>query len=136
MNRLLALTLSVFMLALGGANDAWASGDYHGHGGHHGHYGHHSYHGHHGGHFRSSFGIFLGDPFWWGPRPYYRPYPLPYYQPQTIVIEREPPVYVQRQPPALWYYCPSPAGYYPYVQNCAQQWVSVDPQSVPPGPAR
>jgi len=98
---------------------------------------------------RSSFNFYygagFGDPFWWGPRPYWQPYPpLYYYEPRTVIIEREPPVYIQRQPPvtapppaqpqAMWYYCPNPAGYYPYVPNCSQQWVAVDPRSVPPAP--
>lgn len=31
-----------------------------------------------------------------------------------------------------WYYCKSPPGYYPYVQNCASQWQPV-PAGAPPG---
>ena len=104
------------------------------------------------GHVRSSVGIYLGgpvyaDPFWGPPRwGYYSPW---YYDPppRTVIIEREPTVYIQRPaaapapapqtPPApaapqLWYYCPSPAGYYPYVPQCQQQWVPVDPASLPP----
>lgn len=98
----------------------------------------------------TSFGLYLGgpvyaDPFW-GPRPYY--YSPWYYDPppRTVIIEREPTVYIQRDepPPApapqaaapaapqLWYYCPKPAGYYPYVPQCDQQWVPVDPRNLPP----
>ncbi len=113
---------------------------------------------HHGGYYadrgrsRASFGLYLGgpvyaDPFW-GPRPYY--YSPWYYEPtpRTVIIEREPTVYIQRdapQPapapapqaaapaaPQLWYYCPKPAGYYPYVPQCDQQWVPVDPRNLPP----
>lgn len=127
---LLALSLAAFADGHGG----------HGGGGHgHGGYGH----GGHGGHFRGSIGFYYNDPFWWGPRPYYDPFFYrPYvYEPPTVIVERSPPVYVQRQPavpapaPAAansWYYCPNPAGYYPYVQNCSQPWVPVDPQSVSP----
>jgi|LNFM01.1.fsa_nt_gb hypothetical protein len=96
-------------------------------------------------HSRASFGFHFGGPFYdpfWDPWPYYRPFPPAYYQPRTVIIEREPPVYVQRQPapaptqaqaPAtIWYYCQSPAGYYPHVPRCNQQWIPVDPSTVPP----
>lgn len=111
-------------------------------------------HGH--GHVRSSVGIYVGgpywggywgDPFWYGPR-YGWPYSPYYYDPfpRTVVIEREPPVYIQREQvqtapaapaasvnqPSLWYYCPKPAGYYPYVPKCDQAWIPVDPRTVPP----
>jgi len=33
---------------------------------------------------------------------------------------------------AYWYYCTSPAGYYPYVQSCNQAWIPVVPQAPPP----
>jgi hypothetical protein len=23
---------------------------------------------------------------------------------------------------ALWYYCPNPSGYYPYVKSCSEPW--------------
>lgn len=105
--------------------------------------------GHHGYRSRTSVGIYLGgpiyaDPFWGPPRwGYYSPW---YYDspPRTVIIEREPTVYIQQPAPApapqaqapaaptLWYYCPSPAGYYPYVPQCQQQWVPVDPASLPP----
>jgi hypothetical protein len=96
--------------------------------------------GHHS-HFSFSYGAGFGNPYWWGAGPYWQPYPY-YYEPRTIIIEREPPVYIQRQAPApaqlpaqsTWYYCPNPVGYYPYVPNCSQQWVAVDPRSVPPAP--
>ena len=35
-------------------------------------------------------------------------------------------------PGQYWYYCPSPAGYYPYVQRCSAPWQPVPP-SPPPG---
>jgi hypothetical protein len=38
-----------------------------------------------------------------------------------------PPGYAAATQP--WYYCQSPAGYYPYVQQCAGAWQPVAPQS-------
>lgn len=101
------------------------------------------------GHARSHFDFYIGGPLWLGPGPVYRHHTY-YYGPQTIIIEREPPVYIQRQPTysttpppqtaaptaQVWYYCTDPAGYYPYVSNCAQPWVSVDPSSVQAPPNR
>ncbi|MGE0486926.1 MAG: hypothetical protein AB7Q81_22440 [Gammaproteobacteria bacterium] len=99
---------------------------------------------------RSHFDFYFGSPGWWGPS-YYRPWPpYYYYEPRTVIIEREPPVYIQRPmpqvapapapapqaAPRVWYYCPNPAGYYPYVQNCPQPWVSVDPSTVAPPPGQ
>jgi hypothetical protein len=44
-----------------------------------------------------------------------------------------PPASVQAAAPTTyWYYCTSPAGYYPYVQSCNQAWIPVVPQSAPP----
>lgn len=138
MKRMLVIGAVILAGTLGLVDGAAASGGHRG-GGHHGH--------HHGGH--SNFGFYFSAPLFWGPGPYYpRPYyPDYYYAPRTVIIEREPPVYIQRQPapPAqnqvtqLWYYCPNPAGYYPYVQSCPEPWVPVDPRSVPPAapaPAR
>jgi len=92
---------------------------------------------------RASFGFQFGGPFYspvhspfYDPWPYYRPLPPAYYEPRTVIIERDPPVYIQREPAptqaTLWYYCPSPAGYYPHVPTCPQQWVPVDPATLPP----
>jgi len=124
MNRNAMLTLTLILL-IGGVADAAA---------------------YHRGGSRFDF-YFGGGPMWWGPR-YYWPDPY-FYQPRTIVIEREPPVYIQRPqaviqqpaaaPPApasIWYYCPAPAGYYPYVQNCNSPWVNVDPRTVAPPPGQ
>ncbi|MEN9728833.1 MAG: hypothetical protein RL434_3199 [Pseudomonadota bacterium] len=98
--------------------------------------GYHSY-----GHHRhgTSLGLYFNDPFFWG-GPRYGPYDPWYYdRPRTVIIERTPPVYIQRDAPGvgtpaggLWYYCPSPAGYYPHVPRCNQQWVPVDPATLPP----
>jgi hypothetical protein len=38
-------------------------------------------------------------------------------------------------PQAYWYYCTSPAGYYPYVQACSNAWVPVIPQGPSAGGA-
>jgi len=108
------------------ASEAQAGHRHHGGWGY-GHWGHRH-------HFHGSFGLHFGDPFWWGYDPFfYRPY---VYAPPTVVIPREPPVYIQKPAVTLWYYCPNPAGYYPYVQSCTQQWVAVDPRTVPPSPPR
>ena len=81
--------------------------------------------------------------WWWvsGGRRYFydRPiYPYPpvvsdVWYPQTTIIEQSPPVIISPPPPQVvqapppapmpqssqtWYYCDSPAGYYPYVQTC------------------
>ena len=101
--------------------------------------------GHGGGHYRGSVGFYFNDPYYWGPDPFFYPYrPYVYSPPPVIIEQRDPPVYIQRQPtappappsPSAWYYCQNPAGYYPYVQSCSQPWVSVDPRSVSPPPAR
>ena len=103
-----------------------ASADGRGHG--HGHW--------HGGP-RASFGLYFGGPAY-GPwyDPWYRPFPpSSYYEPRTVIIEREPAPQAQAQAPGanpIWYYCPNPAGYYPHVPRCNQQWVPVDPSTVPP----
>jgi hypothetical protein len=34
-------------------------------------------------------------------------------------------------PPPMWYYCTSPAGYFPYVQACDRPWIPVTPQATP-----
>lgn len=100
---------------------------------------HGRWHGGHGGH-RTQFGFYFGGPLY---DPWYRPFPPPvYYEPRTVIIEREPPVYIQREPAPVqpqaqaaaptWYYCTNPAGYYPHVPRCNQQWVPVDPSTLPP----
>ncbi len=124
-HRLLALLVGISATAVGTSAQAYG-----------GHWGHHGYRHHHNSHF----GFYFGSPFFWGPRLYDRPYfDDYYYAPRTVIIEREPPVYIQRpvapiQTAQLWYYCPNPAGYYPYVPTCTQPWVPVDPRSLPPAP--
>jgi len=84
-----------------------------------------------GGWYGPSVGVYLGSPLWWGGWPYaspysYYPYSYPYYAPS------EPTIYIERSdnaaPTQYWYYCPDPAGYYPYVQNCSKPWMTVLPQ--------
>ena len=141
-------TLRLAMMFLSGACATTAAAHGHGHGGSgnygahggSGNYGGHGHGdwGHHHDHFHGSIGFYFNDPFFWGLSPlyyspfYYPPYRPYYYEAPAVVIERDPPVYVQRQAAAVWYYCPNPGGYYPYVQSCAQPWVTVDPHTVAP----
>jgi hypothetical protein len=119
MNNAKLLTAIALVVATLGCGAAWAD------------------RGHGRGHV--SFGINLGVPFspWYYP-PYYYPYP-----PVVAVQPAPPPVYVERGADYLdapgpsatsnyWYYCPSPAGYYPYVNQCPSGWMTVLPQA--PGP--
>lgn len=96
------------------------------------------------GRWSGSVGFYYNDPWFWGPDPFWYPYrPYVYSPPPVIIEQREPPVYIQRPaapqpqaPATVWYYCTNPAGYYPYVQNCTQPWVTVDPSTVAPAPAQ
>lgn len=84
-------------------------------------------HGH--AHQHGGFSVFLGAPW---PRHYY-PYPA-YFDSPLVVVPSAPPVYIEREPDtaaqasAYWYFCNSPAGYYPYVKECAGGWQKVAPQ--------
>jgi hypothetical protein len=94
-------------------------------------------------------GIYIGAPAYWGgwggwggwPYGWAAPYAVPYTVPYTVAplvvnTAPAPQVIVQPAPPApadsYWYYCTQPAGYFPYVQSCTQQWMKVVPQ-VPGG---
>jgi hypothetical protein len=82
---------------------------------HHGHHGvhshhhgfhHHGFHNHHRHHFHGGLVLGLG--------PFY-----PYYSSPWAYRTAPPVVYIERsgeQP--YWYYCASPKGYYPYVEEC------------------
>jgi hypothetical protein len=66
--------------------------------------------------------------------PYYYP-SYPSYYPPVIIERRTPPVYVEQSPPeenrpqaGYWYYCQSPSGYYPEIQECPKGWVKVPPR--------
>jgi hypothetical protein len=72
-------------------------------------------------------------PFWapyWAPYGY--PYGYPYAYPSVVTAPPpqvygppSPPVAAQPPPPSYWYHCDSPAGYYPYVQQCSGGWKQV-----------
>ena len=71
----------------------------------------------------------VGGVWYFYPAPVY-PYPDPF-QPPVVVVPPPPNV----AQPAYWYYCPNPAGYYPYVPRCRVPWqrVVAAPQAPPPG---
>lgn len=139
----------------GGHGGGWhGGGSWHGGGG--------GWHGGgwHGGH--SSVGVYVGPgwgwgwgwygyPYYWGYPyswgypyyPYYSGYPYGYRYPYSYYdspYAAYPPAasvpYVERSPGAAvyWYYCKSPAGYYPYVKSCSERWMKVLPQDVPAAP--
>ena len=98
------------------------------------------YHG--GGHYRCGWGgpafrgsIWIG-PGWggWG----WVPPVSPYYAPQVIIPQQTPlypePQQSQPEEQGYWYYCPNPAGYYPYVKKCPEGWLKVVPTPTPPNP--
>ncbi|HSB72197.1 MAG TPA: hypothetical protein VLT62_22955 [Candidatus Methylomirabilis sp.] len=86
---------------------------------------------HHPG-FRTS--VFIGPSLFWGPTWWGPAYPA-YVEP-PLVIQEAPPAYTQQPPaeqqPTYWYYCPNPAGYYPYVKQCPPGWLTVVPSTTPP----
>jgi hypothetical protein len=129
MKRILSTSLKLAIIAATLAasavsTPALANGGYRsGHSGHGGH-----------GHWRSSFSLHLGAPLFW---PYYSYAPV--YYPQPVVVAPAPQViYVEQAqqpvapPPAqqYWYYCSSPEGYYPNVQQCPSGWQKILPQPV------
>jgi hypothetical protein len=116
-----------------------ADGDGGGGGGFHGG-GFHGFHGFHGGGFHHAFGHFRAGfgfggiyaPYWWG-------YGYPYYNdwysdnyPEYGYYRYDPGNYYGNYPDydygsqpnarKTWYYCPAPAGYYPYVTHCNTVW--------------
>lgn len=123
-----------------------------------GHFGHPAaYYGWRGAYWGPGVGVYVGPGFgYWGPWAYgWGPgfgFPYPYAYPYAagyplasvpLVINATPipQTYIQQeaaaeattQPAAprgnYWYYCTQPAGYYPYVQNCSQPWITVTPQN-------
>jgi len=64
--------------------------------------------------------------WWWFAGGYWYPYPKPIYPfpnpyiPPTVIIQPAPP-----PPTQVWYYCPNPQGYYPYVTQCYSGWQAV-----------
>lgn len=82
--------------------------------------------------------IFIGSGFWWGP-PWWWGAAYPAYAAPPVIVQDASPAYVQPGPtsqqPNYWYYCPNPAGYYPYIQECPAGWLTVVPPTGPPPPA-
>lgn len=85
----------------------------------------HWHQGHHMG--RHGWWWIVGGIWYYYPAPVY-PYPDPY-QPPLAAAPPVPPV------AQFWYYCPNPAGYYPYIARCSSAWQRV-PASPPPGGPR
>ncbi len=73
----------------------------------------HWYQGRHGG--RAGWWWVLGDAWYYYPQPVY-PYPDPFVPP--VVVAPPPP----GPPRQVFYYCPRPRGYFPYVQACTVPW--------------
>jgi len=121
-----------------------------GHGGSHGggswsHHGGHAHsHGYYGGYGYGWWGYpYWGYPYWWGYPygwgypyySYYNPYYDPYYyedygSPPVPPQEATPPAETGQQQPSYWRFCKDPEGYYPYVKDCPEGWMTV----VPPKP--
>jgi len=75
-------------------------------------------------------GIYVGGPVYWGTwgYPYYGAYAGGY--PYLAYPPSEPAVYVEQSRATsgnYWYYCRDPAGYFPYVQQCSSDWMTVVP---------
>lgn len=123
------LTFAIALFALLTAAESANAWGYH-HGGH--------WHGHH--HSHAHVGVFVGVPL--GTARYYGSY----YYPPVVMIPAPQIVYIEQQPlqaaapqssatplpSGWWYYCPNPAGYYPYVKSCTQPWQPVEPSSPAP----
>lgn len=108
----------------------------------------HGYRGYRGS--RSRIGFYGNFSYGW-PSYYYRPYGYwnsyywpafsPVIYPPVVVVPTEPSVYIQQPQTSrvissstsanteYWYYCENPAGYYPEVQNCSDDWIRVLPRS-------
>jgi hypothetical protein len=76
----------------------------------------HWYHAHHGG--RLGWWWVIGPTWYFYPAPVY-PYPNPYVPP-VIVVQSAPSTETQ-----YWYYCDDPQGYYPYLNECNEEWEPV-----------
>lgn len=90
------------------------------------------YHGAHGA--RRGWWWIVGGIWYFYPAPVY-PYPDPYLPPVVVVPQATAPAPAPVVPQQYWYYCPKPAGYYPYVPRCGTAWQAV-PANPPPGPPR
>jgi hypothetical protein len=131
---LAALTISAALVGFPMLAQAHHGGGGHGSGGHggggHGRGGWHgSAHNWHGGHwFRGWYGGRFG---WWWYVPYYDWYA--YYDAPVYPYPAYPYAGEPAPTPNVWYYCQNPAGYYPYVPQCAGPWQPV-PASAPQAP--
>ena len=116
-----ALIVAVAMSASADAvgHPRGGGGHWHGHGGWHGHV-----------------GLFVGVPLGAALYPYNYPQVVTVPAPQVVYVEQSPTlpgsIASAPLPAGWWYYCPNPAGYYPYVQSCLQPWQAVAPR--PPAP--
>lgn len=90
------------------------------------------WHGHGHGHWRGHVGFYVGVPLGAALYPYYAPRVVTVPAPQVVYVEQSPPPQAATGaaplPAGWWYYCPNPAGYYPYVQTCTQPWQPVEPR--------
>jgi len=147
MKPIKVITLLLMAVLLGPMTATVALAD-HGHG--HGGYGGHEWH---GGYYGPRFGLGVGlglalalspwaYPYGYGYYPYgYYPYAT--YPPVVVTQPAAPTVYMEQGNPAPdnrqqsyapagqssdWYYCRKPAGYYPYVQSCTDEWQRVPAQ--------
>jgi hypothetical protein len=78
---------------------------------------HHHDHDHFFGGWSIGFGWPYWDPWWnWDYPYYYAPTYPAYVAPNAVPV-----------PPSYWYYCPSARAYYPYVSQCPEPWVPVNP---------
>lgn len=76
------------------------------------------FHGDHDG--RGGWWWIVGGAWYFYPEPVY-PYPDPYVPPVAMPAPAPP----AASAPSYWYYCPNPAGYYPYVPSCPTNWMQV-----------
>ena len=81
-----------------------------------------------GGHwFHGAFGGTYG--WWWWADGFWYWYPAPVYPYPDVVADTYVPDEDYQGPPQpagpVWYYCHSPAGYYPYVRACPTGWETV-----------
>jgi hypothetical protein len=91
-------------------------------------------------HFRTGaiIGAPLFAPLYYGLLPPYLPYATP-----AVPAAPAAPIYIEQYPggppealpvfeaPSRWYYCAGSNAYYPYVQECAEDWQLVAPQPSP-----
>jgi hypothetical protein len=114
------------------------------------------YGGWYGGYWGPRVGFYFGGPGYWGAWPgvwaasYAYPYGYGYgdgygygysagpaigYDTAQVqhFVQQEPAAVTapQASPPSIsyWYYCTQPAGYFPYVKDCSQPWLTVVPQA-------